>query len=714
MEIPLLRRRKITLLFLLGVGIPSLVLAYLAFRGIRNEAALLERRRLNEHRAISELVSDTVDAQVTRVEQSFSAVISNYEDVIDPGLATALDSAHAQQPLVEEVFYFEGPETVLLPAADLLFLPDGSSQVAGASWPAAIANDVQVGQRREFQQRNYGGALTSYRAAFAKTANPVFQGELLVAIARVERKSDRIEAAITTCETLLQDYNQVRTRVGVPIGPIARLEHASLLVAAADSLAALDAFVGLHERLVNGEWMLERAQYEFFKGQATGSVDALLAGVASPDSLEEYQLAVASLREFEGERRARTERLLTFQQNAGEDLGSRLSRRLAGVPDRGNRFVLESSGLSYLVAFLNQSLSSAGSWGLLLDEECLREQVVRPALDTLIDLRTTDWVVRARDGRALIAAEEAPVGSITVNAVFAGNFPPWLMEFYQRPQNPYKRLLASSQSIYFYMFLLIASILAFGLILTVRAVAHELELARLKSDFVSTVSHEFKSPLTSIRQLAEMLQADRVPSEERRRRYYDVLVEQSSRLSSLVTNILDIARIEEGRKEFRFESVDVGDCVRDIVTTTQHRVGHEGYVVEAHVAERLPRVRADRDAIVQAISNLIDNAVQYSDESKQIKLDASAADGFVTIAVQDFGVGIAADEVDKVFDRFYRGGDALTRSVKGSGLGLTLVKEIVEAHGGTVHVESELGRGSTLSIRLPVTTEQDDAKDPDR
>jgi signal transduction histidine kinase len=236
----------------------------------------------------------------------------------------------------------------------------------------------------------------------------------------------------------------------------------------------------------------------------------------------------------------------------------------------------------------------------------------------------------------------------------------------------------------------------------------------LKSDFVSTVSHEFKSPLTSIRQLAEMLQEGRVPSEERRRRYYDVLVEQSTRLSSLVTNILDLARIEEGRKEFRFEALDIGELVSEVVATTQHRVGHEGYIVEVHVEGELPRVRADRDAIAQAISNLIDNAIQYSGDARQINLYASAGDGHVTVAVEDFGVGIPQDEIDRVFERFYRGGHELTRTVKGSGLGLTLVKEVVEAHGGTVHVESEPGRGSTFSIRLPAITEQSDAEDSDR
>jgi len=714
MKFSLLRRRKIAFLFLLGVGIPSLALSYLAFRGIRNELAFLEQRWLDEHREISRLIGDTLAQHFTRVDQAFGSAIANRDKSQPDDPPADLTNLRGLHPLVEEVFYLENSAVELL-AADLLFLSDGSIETPQApSWPSPAADRLRSGQEREFQQRNYPAALASYQRAFAAVSDPALKGEALVAIARVQHKAGQLDGALTTCETILGEYGQVNTRAGTPLGPVAHLEHGSLLLETADSVGAFGTFIDLYERLVDGEWILERAQYDFFRGRALESINDIASAAMSDIRAGSGQILLPAVESKESERRQRTERLLLFQATAGEGLNARLARSSGSQTAGGNRFTLESGGQTYLVSLLGRTDSEPGVWGLLLDAGYLRDSIVARFIVGQVDSATTDWAVKDRDGATILARADPPEGTISLNATFAGNFPPWLIEFYQRPQNQYKRLLASSQSVYFYMFLLIASILIFGLILTVRAVTQELELARLKSDFVSTVSHEFKSPLTSIRQLAEMLQAGRVPSEDRRQRYYDVLVEQSSRLSSLVTNILDLARIEEGRKEFQFATVDIGELLRDLVTTTEHRMGHEGYIVEASIEERLPAVRADKDAIAQAISNLIDNAIQYSHDTKQINLRAFASDGSVTMAVEDFGVGIPDDEIDKVFDRFYRGGDALTRSVKGSGLGLTLVKEIVEAHGGTVHVKSRLEEGSTFSIKLPVITEQSDAKDTDR
>jgi signal transduction histidine kinase len=131
-------------------------------------------------------------------------------------------------------------------------------------------------------------------------------------------------------------------------------------------------------------------------------------------------------------------------------------------------------------------------------------------------------------------------------------------------------------------------------------------------------------------------------------------------------------------------------------------VRHEGFSIEVEIKKDLPMIMVDRVGIAQAVTNLIDNAVKYSGESRRIIVGASETDSSVSITVQDFGIGIRKEDLERVFERFFRGGDELTRTIKGSGLGLTLVKEIIEAHNGTVHAESEPGRGSTFFIKLPL------------
>ena len=149
-------------------------------------------------------------------------------------------------------------------------------------------------------------------------------------------------------------------------------------------------------------------------------------------------------------------------------------------------------------------------------------------------------------------------------------------------------------------------------------------------------------------------------------------------------------------------AVDVKSLVEDIVTEAQNRVVHEGFTVRTESEDQLPSAFLDADAIRQALNNLIDNGVKYSGSSREVVVRSFRENAHIVIAVQDFGIGLAPEEASKVFDRFYRGGGELTRSVKGTGLGLTLVKQIVVAHGGDVDVHSELGRGSTFSMRLPL------------
>ncbi|HJR36475.1 MAG TPA: ATP-binding protein, partial [Gemmatimonadales bacterium] len=190
----------------------------------------------------------------------------------------------------------------------------------------------------------------------------------------------------------------------------------------------------------------------------------------------------------------------------------------------------------------------------------------------------------------------------------------------------------------------------------------------------------------------------------RRQQYYEVLLQQSERLSHLVENVLEAARMEDRQGSLRLEPVDVRTLVEQVTAAAQQRVAHEGFRLVAEVDESLPRPRLDRETFARALGNLIDNAIKYSGDSRDILVRGFRDNAHLVLSVRDWGAGLHRDEQEKVFERFYRGGDEMTRSVRGSGLGLTLVRKIVEAHGGVVRVESALGQGSTFTIRLPIGT----------
>jgi len=241
-----------------------------------------------------------------------------------------------------------------------------------------------------------------------------------------------------------------------------------------------------------------------------------------------------------------------------------------------------------------------------------------------------------------------------------------------------------------------------GLFLIYSNVRREIHLSRLKSDFVANVSHELKTPLALIRLFAETLELGRVPSEEKAREYYRLINKESQRLTQLINNILDFSRIEAGRKEYRFAPTDIGRIVSDVVDAYRFQIEQNGFELEVDVAEDLPEVAADKEALGQALLNLVNNAIKYSRDGKYLRLQVSRRGDEVLISVSDRGIGIAKGEQKKIFDKFYRAEDSLVHETKGSGLGLPLVRHIMEAHGGSVEVESAPGKGSNFTLVLPV------------
>lgn len=221
-----------------------------------------------------------------------------------------------------------------------------------------------------------------------------------------------------------------------------------------------------------------------------------------------------------------------------------------------------------------------------------------------------------------------------------------------------------------------------------------------RADFVSGVSHELKTPLTLIRLYGETLLYGENFSDEARRDYYQIITRESERLTSMVNNVLDFSRMDRGLKQYSFHFDDIGKVVRETVAVHDQYLRRSGFKVHLSIEPDLPLLRIDRDALIEIISNLLDNAVKYSNHSKHISVSLEASSTSVFLAVKDQGLGIPSSELEHIFQQFYRGSNV--SGTGGYGIGLYLVKHIMEAHGGTVQVCSEPGQGSQFLLSFPI------------
>ena len=248
--------------------------------------------------------------------------------------------------------------------------------------------------------------------------------------------------------------------------------------------------------------------------------------------------------------------------------------------------------------------------------------------------------------------------------------------------------------------------IAVGGILVLRSVQAESLSARRRTGFVANVSHELKTPLTSIRMFAEMLKTGSHGSEGKRQQYLSLMVSESERLTRLINNVLDFSNMEKGRKQYSMETVDAGQLFRDLVENQRPRFQRNGFQLQLSVGTRADadgalRIRGDAESLKQSLLNLLSNAEKYSDDRKLIEVVIRREGSWVYVDVMDRGKGVPAAQAERIFDEFYRGDDSLTARVRGSGLGLSITRRIIRDHGGEVLYVPREGGGSIFRIRLP-------------
>jgi signal transduction histidine kinase len=529
-----------------------------------------------------------------------------------------------------------------------------------------------AGEALEFQQKDYAKAAAAFRKLAASENASVRAGALL-RLARSLRKRGQWDAALAVYAELIKSGP---TSVGgLPAELLARHSRCVLLDELGRHGKLQSEAAALHTALHDGRWRLTRGVYRYYAQETR----RWYTPDPAAQSKEQDRAALAAGAELLWER----------WQRVSEGDAHSAGRSSVWLHERPVLLMWQSTPRRMV--------------GLIAGQGYL-EKTWLPAIQPIIDRQGIRLVLSDSEGHT-VAGNFEGVESQQALLTPADTQLPWTMHVIPANPGAVSAELASRRRLMVLGLVLVAVLVVVGSYFVSRAVTRELEVARLQSDFVSAVSHEFRSPLASLRQLSELLADGRVSGDDRRQQYYEALRRESERLHRLVEGLLDFGRMEAGAREYRFEELDPAALIQNVGQEFAQEVAERGYVLEFELDGSLPAIRADREALGRALWNLLDNAVKYSPECKTVWVEATQLDNRVAIRVRDQGLGISADEQPQIFNKFVRAASADDAGVKGTGLGLAMVQHIVTAHGGEVRVESQPGVGSTFTIVLPAAKE---------
>jgi signal transduction histidine kinase len=631
--------RHVLVLFLVVTMAPATALAWLGWQLLKQDRAL-ESQRLQE-----------------RLDRAADLVAANLER----RLTEAVDRLPAPgEPAADAVAVtFLSQKIDTAPSGRLLYYPVVPSP------PESPTRVYEAGEALEFRRQDYAGAAAEFRV-LARATEPLVRAGALVRLGRVLRKAGRHDEALAVYGTLQQLGS---TCVGgVPAELLARQARLAVLEALHQAAEVERTAQGLYADLQQGRWILDRVTYEFYAQE----VERRLAADSLPGDSRESALALAEA----------VDQLWDEWQAVQAGDGSPRGRRSVWVRGRGV-LLLWSSLPDRLIALVAGPTYLASEWG-----GAWRGLGVSVAL--------TDAAAHTVLGNAAAPGEPQAVRTMADTRL------PWTMRVVSADPVADLAQLAARRRLLLAGLGLMGMVVLIGGYFTGRAVTKELAVARLQSDFVSAVSHEFRTPLTSMRHLTELLDRNVVTDEGRRKQYYAALAHETTRLHRLVENLLNFGRMEAGALEYRLEPVPIAALVEGVVADFRQEVAAGGHCIELRVDDSLPTVRADHEALARAVWNLLDNAMKYSPPDTTVRVDVEREDHKVAIRVRDEGPGIPPGEQKQIFKKFVRGAVARGSSVKGTGIGLATVQHIVRAHHGEVRVESQPGKGSTFTILLPL------------
>lgn len=574
----------------------------------------------------------------------------------------------------DEAFRFDRQGLLVFPSESVYFGEHGLRPrflTSISDWPAPVVDVIEQARAAEAQGRP-SVAVSLYESI--GRSEPALSDWANFSKARVQAGSG-VGFALTSYSGTAHNYVKGLTPSGLPVALLASAEAARLPGEGQRELVPV--VVQLREDLHKGTWWLSDSERAFYDR-------ALLGMIQNLDPSVELELDSTLLE-------------LTHINSAVR----------ASPPSRRNEvtstFVRTEHG-GFLFVWTPDDADPDVWTGVALSENELRARL-DAELATLMEGREYDLEIRDARGES-ISGE--PLGDDHFWNTTGSREIRELEFAFTAPS------MIGSQpvSLLWYGFVgLLVVVLMTGVAMTVRVVRKEMELSRLRDELIASVSHEFKSPITGVRLLIERLVGDRSLSEGQTALYYDTIERELNRLERLVDRLLSTQRVKTTPSRLHFEQIDPLEVIERVVSLLEPTASERGISIDVAVKGQSRPLKADRAALVDALGNLIDNAIKYSPPGGRITVSLLTESDSLRFDIVDEGIGIPSDDLERIFERFFRSQSSDTLDVRGTGLGLALVKAVAEAHDGKIEVHSSPGRGSTFSLHLPLREDDDEDSD---
>jgi len=678
------------------VLIPCIILSYNDYQAINKRSSTI----ISNYKFTAGLIRDKIEHEIINREEKLTGSLDELQtnsgsiDYLKSGLLTAV----RMNPIIINPFILNNEGGVVTSLISSGWEKDKSDlpQVS-----EIISVEFKKAEDAEFSERDFNKAAMFYQQAL----NNAGVGDSVILISRIARcyfKDHQYQRAIEEYNRLLKFNGNDLTIGSVPVHIAALSQATDIYSEMNEQRKRFDILVELYKSLIESPWNSNEDEYNYYLKSASAEVSNFCRqnpiNDSTKQSIKDLESRESKIYEAESYAELIRSSVFTAIELSSQSLSLRepklqhLQYRDKGYVSQFGYFIIPGSFQKIKPLVFGFQIDTGYVFTSLLPG-ILKE--INPGNDVYAGLLNQRDSILFSTGR--LAGQKYLIAEN-----LSGIFSSWKIALFDREGKSIDQQINSEKQQAFLLFGLTVFVLLIGIVIIITAAKHEYQISKLKSDFVSNVSHELKTPLSIIRMFGETLESGIVTEQSKRQEFYGIIRRESERLTSLINNVLDFSSIDSKKKEFHFKEINILEVVNNVVDMYKPQIIDLGFRFKVNLPEKEIILKIDKDSISRALINLLNNAVKYSVDRKDILVEASSTAEFVFISVADKGIGIHRKEFKNIFENFYRVTDSRAVKIKGTGLGLTIAKYIVEAHKGTITVESEVDGGSKFTITIPL------------